>query len=62
MLEVILTIVVVGVLLWLVTTYVPMAPPIKTILVAVVVIALVLWLLSVFGVLNLLNTPVPRIR
>jgi hypothetical protein len=62
MLTVILTIVVVGVLLWLVTTYVPMNATIKNILVAVVVIALVLWLLSVFGVLSLLNQPVPRIR
>lgn len=44
---------VIGVLLWLVNTYVPMAAPIKTIINAVVVIAVVLWLLSVFGLFNL---------
>ena len=63
MVQVCVVIVVVGVLLWLVTTYIPIQQPIKSILIAVVVIALVLWLLSVFGVLGSLNTvPVPRVR
>ena len=47
----IVILVVVGVLLWLVNTYIPMQPNIKRILNAVVVIGVVLWLLnSVFGV------------
>lgn len=50
-----LTIVVVGVLLWLVTTYVPMSPPIKRVLVAVVVIVLVLFILRAFGVLDAID-------
>jgi len=41
---------VVGVLLWLANTYLPMARPVKLILNAVVVIALVVWLLHVCGV------------
>ncbi len=49
-LTVLLVIVVVGVLLWLMTTYVPMEPTVKRILVAVAVIALVIWLLQAFGV------------
>jgi len=52
LLTVVLTLIVVGVLLWLVNTYIPMAGPIKTILNAVVVIAVILWLLYGFGVLN----------
>ena len=44
--------IVVGVLLWLVNTYIPMDGKIKSILNAVVVIAVVIWLLSVFGLLN----------
>ena len=47
-----LVIVAVGVLLWLVNTYIPMDGKIKNILNAVVVIALVLWLLRVFGVVE----------
>jgi hypothetical protein len=62
MLQVAIVIIVVGVLLWLATTYIPMDATIKRILVAVVVICLVLWLLNIFGVLNMVNTPVPRVH
>lgn len=62
MLYVVLTLVVIGVLLWLLNTYVPMDPKIKNIINVVVVICVILWLLQVFGVLSLVNTPVPRIH
>jgi hypothetical protein len=52
LLTVVLTLIVVGVLLWLVNTFIPMAGSIKTILNAVVVIAVILWLLYGFGILN----------
>jgi hypothetical protein len=52
----VIVLIVVGVLLWLVNTYIPMEGTIKSILNAVVVIAVVLWLLSVFGVLDNLTT------
>jgi hypothetical protein len=42
----------VGVLLWLVNRYIPMASPIKSILNAVVVIGVVLWVLDVFGFMH----------
>ena len=51
-LHVVLVLIVVGVLLWLVNNYIPMARPIKTILNAVVVICVVIWLLQVFGILG----------
>jgi len=47
--------IVVGVLLWLVNSFIPMAGSIKRILNVVVVIAVVLWLLNVFGVLHSLS-------
>ena len=50
--HVVLVLVVVGVLLWLVNSYIPMAGSIKSILNAVVVIAVVLWLLTVFGLMG----------
>jgi len=49
--HVLLTLIVVGVLLWLVNRYIPMQSTIKSILNAVVVIVLVVWLLQVFGLL-----------
>jgi len=55
LIQVILVLIVVGVLLWLVNTYIPMAGSIKSILNAVVVILVVLWLLNVFGLLDNLS-------
>ena len=52
LIQVVLVLIVVGVLLWLVNTYIPMAGSIKSILNAVVVIVVVLWLLNVFGLLD----------
>ena len=53
--QVIIILIVVGVLLWLVTTYIPMQDTIKKIIVAVVIIAVVLWLLNIFGLFSGLN-------
>jgi hypothetical protein len=55
LLQVIVVLVVVGVVLWLINRFIPMAGSIKTILNAVVVIVVILWLLSVFGVLGSLS-------
>ena len=55
LLQVVMTLIVVGVLLWLVNRFIPMASSIKSILNAVVVIAVVLWLLNVFGLLHSLS-------
>jgi hypothetical protein len=52
---VIIVLIVVGVILWLVNTYIPMQRTIKTILNVVVVIVLVIWLLNVFGVMGSLQ-------
>jgi hypothetical protein len=50
--QLVITLIVVGVLLWLVNNYVPMDSKIKSILNIVVVIGVVLWLLEVFGLLS----------
>jgi hypothetical protein len=55
LLPILLTLIVVGVLLWLVNRFIPMAGSIKSILNAVVVIGVVLWLLDVFGLFHSLS-------
>jgi hypothetical protein len=63
LLTVVLTLVVVGVLLWLVNTYIPMDGNIKKILNAVVVICVVVWLLYAFGILGRAgDIRVPQVR
>jgi len=52
LIQVLLVLIVVGVLLWLVNSFVPMAGSIKSILNAVVVICVVVWLLNVFGLMD----------
>lgn len=53
MISVIITIVLIGVIMWAVNAYIPMSEPLKKILNVVVVILVILWLLSVFGVYSL---------
>jgi hypothetical protein len=61
LLYVVAVLIVVGVLLWLINTYIPMDSKIKGILNAVVVIVVVLWLLQAFGLLgDLANIRVGR--
>ena len=52
LINLIITLVVVGVLLWLINTYIPMDGKIKKILNVVVVICVIIWLLYAFGILN----------
>lgn len=49
LIQILLTLIGVGVLLWLVNRFIPMQGNIKSILNGVVVIAVLLWLLNVFG-------------
>ena len=55
LIHVVVVLVVVGVILYLINSYIPMAGSIKSILNAVVIIVVVLWLLSVFGLIGELS-------
>jgi hypothetical protein len=52
LLHVVIILVVVGVILWVINSYIPMQGTIKKILNVVVIIAVIIWLLSVFGVIG----------
>ena len=57
------TLIVIGVLLWLVNTYIPMDGKIKKILNVVEVICVVVWLLYAFGILDRSSEiRVPQVR
>ncbi len=53
--QIVMVLIVVGVVLWLINRFIPMAGSIKSILNAVVVICVVLWLLDVFGLFHSLS-------
>jgi hypothetical protein len=56
LINLLIVLVLVGVLLWAINTYIPMDRKIKNILNIVVVVIVVLWLLQVFGVLGSLDS------
>lgn len=58
LIQVVMVLIAVGVLLWLVNRFIPMASSIKSILNGVVVIGVVLWIVNLFG----LFTSISRIR
>jgi hypothetical protein len=55
LINLVVILIVVGVLLWLVNRFIPMAGSIKSILNALVVIVVVFWLLNVFGLIHSLS-------
>ncbi len=52
LIAIIVTLIIIGVLLWLVNSYIPMDHKIKSIINVIVVIAVILWLLSAFGIIG----------
>jgi hypothetical protein len=52
LIQLVTVLVVVGVVLWLINSYIPMQATLKKILHMVVVITVIIWLLSVFGVIG----------
>jgi len=52
LISLVITLIVVGVLLWLVNRFIPMQSNIKSILNGIVVIGVILWLLNIFGIFH----------
>ena len=55
LMQLVITLVVVGILLWLVNRFIPMQSSIKSILNGVVVICVVIWVVNLFGGFGLLQ-------
>jgi hypothetical protein len=49
LINIVIALVIVGVVLWLINTYIPMASGIKTLLNVVVVVVAAIWVLKAFG-------------
>jgi hypothetical protein len=50
--SIVVVLVVVGLILWLINTYIPMAGAIKSLLNIVVFVVVLIWLLQVFGLIG----------
>lgn len=60
--DIVLVLIVVGLILWLVNTYVPMAGGIKSLLNVVVFVVVLIWVLQVFGLVGTIPIRVPPLR
>ncbi len=59
MIGLILTLALIGFVLWLILTYIPMPAPFKTIICVIVAVFLIVYLMRILGVVDV---PVPRLR
>ena len=61
--SIVLMLVVVGLMMWLINTYIPMAAGIKSVLNIVVLIVVTIWLLQGFGIIgNIPGVRIPALR
>jgi hypothetical protein len=59
--QIAIVLVVIGVVMWLINTYIPMMGAIKSILNLVVVLVVVIWLLQLFGIIGpIQGVTIPR--
>lgn len=62
LINIVVILILVGLALWLVNTYIPMAGGIKSLLNIVVFVVLLIWLLQVFGLVSTLPIRVPPLK
>jgi hypothetical protein len=60
--DIVLVLIVVGLIMWLVNTYVPMAGGIKSLLNVVVFVVVLVWVLQVFGLVGAIPIRIPPLR
>lgn len=61
MISVVITLIIVGLLMWLMDAYLPIDAGIKRIIHIVIIICVIFWLLNVFGVWGHADVPVPHV-
>lgn len=62
MISLIITIAVLGLIVWAITTYVPMPNGFKQAIYVIAVICLVIFVLNAFGIWHIQDAPVPQLR
>jgi hypothetical protein len=60
--QIAVVLIVIGVLMWLINTYIPMMGAIKSLLNLVVLVVVVIWLLQIFGIVGpIAGIHIPRL-
>jgi hypothetical protein len=62
LINIVVILVVIGLILWLINTYVPMAAAIKSLLNVVVFAVVLIWVLQVFGLIGHIPIRIPPLK
>ena len=62
LINIVVIMILVGLALWLVNTYIPMAAGIKSLLNVVVFVVVLIWLLQVFGLIGSIPIRIPPLK
>jgi hypothetical protein len=62
LIDIVLVLIVTGLIMWLINTYIPMAGAIKSLLNVVVFVVALIWLLQVFGLIGAIPFRIPPLK
>ena len=60
--DIVVALVVIGLIMWLINTYIPMAGGIKSLLNVVVFVVVLIWVLQIFGLIGAIPFRIPPLR
>jgi hypothetical protein len=62
LIDIVLVLIVIGLIMWLINTYIPMAGAIKSLLNVVVFVVVLIWVLQVFGLIGAIPFRIPPLK
>ena len=62
LIDIVLALVIIGLIMWLINTYIPMAGGIKSLLNVVVFVIVLIWVLQIFGLIGAIPVRIPPLK
>jgi uncharacterized protein YhhL (DUF1145 family) len=62
LIDIVLALVIIGLVMWLINTYIPMAGGIKSLLNVVVFVIVLIWVLQIFGLIGAIPVRIPPLK
>lgn len=62
LIDIVLALVIIGLVMWLINTYIPMAGGIKSLLNVVVFVVVLIWVLQIFGLIGAIPVRIPPLK
>jgi hypothetical protein len=62
LIDIVLALIIIGLIMWLINTYIPMAGGIKSLLNVVVFVVVLIWVLQIFGLVGAIPFRIPPLK